>query len=77
MLQLCFNFNYILASLTIIDIGFSFRFQLLRESGSSVLEIMKFGVSSFVNIPVQVSPVKSRQVGVFVKLLHCLCFTTR
>ncbi|TYH18607.1 hypothetical protein ES288_A05G286000v1 [Gossypium darwinii] len=47
---------------TRIDVQLEFsEIHLLRESGSSVLEIMKFGVASFVNIPVQVSPVKSWQ----------------
>ncbi|GMI90618.1 hypersensitive to Pi starvation 4, SABRE [Hibiscus trionum] len=47
---------------TRIDVQLEFsEIHLLRESGSSVLEIMKFGVFSFVNIPVQVSPVKSWQ----------------
>ncbi|PPR86532.1 hypothetical protein GOBAR_AA34163 [Gossypium barbadense] len=47
---------------TRIDVQLEFsEIHLLRESGSAVLEIMKFGVASFVNIPVQVSPVKSWQ----------------
>ncbi|XP_012446853.1 protein SABRE [Gossypium raimondii] len=46
---------------TRIDVQLEFsEIHLLRESGSSVLEIMKFGVASFVNIPVQpISPVRA------------------
>ncbi|XP_039039064.1 protein SABRE-like [Hibiscus syriacus] len=46
---------------TRVDVQFEFsEIHLLRESGSSVLEIKKFGVFSFVNIPVQpISPVRA------------------
>ncbi|KAK9047048.1 hypothetical protein V6N11_052911 [Hibiscus sabdariffa] len=46
---------------TRVDVQLEFsEIQLLRESGSSVLEIMKLGIFSFVNIPVQtVSPVRA------------------
>ncbi|PPD77229.1 hypothetical protein GOBAR_DD25836 [Gossypium barbadense] len=46
---------------TRIDVQLEFsEIHLLRESGSAVLEIMKFGVASFVNIPVQpISPVRA------------------
>ncbi|WRX31391.1 FMP27/BLTP2/Hobbit [Theobroma cacao] len=55
---------------TRLDVQLEFsEIHLLREAGSSILEIMKVDVVSFVYIPIQVSPLQSWQVGVFVKLL--------
>ena len=51
----CCNFyNHVTASL-LVDGDFSVIFQLLRESGTSVLEILKVDVISFLYVPIQVS----------------------
>jgi hypothetical protein len=38
-----------------VDGDFSVTFQLLREAGTSVLEILKVDVISFLYVPIQVS----------------------
>lgn len=40
----------------LLDDDFCIIFQLLREAGTSVMEILKVDVVSFVYIPVQVNP---------------------
>jgi hypothetical protein len=49
----CNYYNHVTSLL--VDGDFSVTFQLLREAGTSVLEILKVDVVSFLYVPVQVS----------------------
>lgn len=53
------NFHISHSVWPLVDYAFCIMFQLLREAGTSVLEILKVNVVSFVYIPMQVIPIFS------------------